>query len=338
MFINTFISAFFILLLVLYNLAVTYVEAIQSGAAPCLENAVKTLTKIENTRAVNKALATYVEKMSQLICKFPTETQEQFLQLHKQSETEAQKVFRDLSFKDDDMEYFKSLSQSLAQKTEIYYQRNVDESIKICKALIQDLNGPLEAGIKEGRYSKPGGHSLFQQELSRVVEAYNGRSGKGIKAADVLQEFQKEKGKTGAMILQTDQSLTEHEKKIAEQKAKAEAEERERRLVEEKNRKLQETMEFEKRNREEQLQLLNQKHDQEKQRMKAENDWMIKQKQMEMEQMQNEGMKKQYEMLEYQIEQLKKQNEASNQGSFLGNLVSAVLPGGLTPIIKKIMN
>uniref|UniRef100_A0A8C5WMF4 GB1/RHD3-type G domain-containing protein n=1 Tax=Leptobrachium leishanense TaxID=445787 RepID=A0A8C5WMF4_9ANUR len=227
--------------------------------------------------------------------------------------------------------------QSLAQKTEIYYQRNVDESIRICNALIQDLNGPLETGIKEEKYSKPGGHRLFQQELSRVIEAYNGCLGKGIKAADVLQEFLQEKEKTGAMILQTDQSLTEHEKKIAEQKAKVEAEEREKLIIEEKNQRLQETIELEKKSREEQLRLLHQKYEQEKQKMKEENEWMIQERQKEMEQMMKEGMSHKSDMLQEEIQNLQRQNEATNQES-TSDAFDAALPGVLGTLVKKLLS
>ncbi|ELK38650.1 Guanylate-binding protein 6 [Myotis davidii] len=49
----------------LRTLVVTYVDAISSGAVPCLENAVTTLAQLENSGAVQKAANHYSEQMAQ---------------------------------------------------------------------------------------------------------------------------------------------------------------------------------------------------------------------------------------------------------------------------------
>ena len=46
------------------NLVVTYVNTINSGAVPSLENAVMTLVHLENSAAVQKAAGHYSEKMT----------------------------------------------------------------------------------------------------------------------------------------------------------------------------------------------------------------------------------------------------------------------------------
>ena len=46
------------------NLVVTYVNIINSGAVPSLENAVMTLVHLENSAAVQKAAGHYSEKMT----------------------------------------------------------------------------------------------------------------------------------------------------------------------------------------------------------------------------------------------------------------------------------
>ncbi|KAK2107065.1 hypothetical protein P7K49_016579 [Saguinus oedipus] len=51
----------------LRTLVVTYVDIINSGAVPCLENAVTTLAQLENSAAVQKAADHYSQQMAQFI-------------------------------------------------------------------------------------------------------------------------------------------------------------------------------------------------------------------------------------------------------------------------------
>lgn len=86
----------------------TYVDAINSGALPSMENMVVTLTRRENTAAVQKAIAHYDQQMSQKV-QLPTETLQLLLDLHKTCEKEAIEIFRKRSFKDDDQCFQKEL-------------------------------------------------------------------------------------------------------------------------------------------------------------------------------------------------------------------------------------
>ena len=90
----------------------TYVNAINSGDLPCMENAVLALAKIENLAAVQKAIAHYDEQMGQKL-KLPTETLQELLDLHSATEKEAIEVFMKHSFKDVDQVFQKKLGVCL---------------------------------------------------------------------------------------------------------------------------------------------------------------------------------------------------------------------------------
>ncbi|MEE6512078.1 hypothetical protein FKM82_019000 [Ascaphus truei] len=318
------------------NLAVTYVEAIRSGSVPCMENVVLALAQIENSRAVQEALCKYDSEMSQRVDRFPTETQEEFLNLHQESEKEAVKLFMKQSFKDENQEHQIKLIEKLAEKRAKYSQRNEEASAAKYRALIQDLSVSLERGISEGEYTKPGGHQRFVEEKQKLVDAYNGSPGKGIKALEVLQEFLIEKEKVGASILEADQSLTRTEKEIAEQRAQAEAAEKEKQIQEESNRRLEQLMEDQKRSYEEHEKLLREKMEEDRRKMKEENEWMIKEKLKEQAEMLKEGFDRNAEMLADQIRSLREDKKEENQGSGLRRFLTAMLPGALGGIIKKI--
>ena len=83
-------------------------DAINSGAVPCLENAVTALAQIENSAAVQKAADHYSEQMAQQM-RFPTDTLQELLDLHAACEREAIAIFMENSFKDENREFQKKL-------------------------------------------------------------------------------------------------------------------------------------------------------------------------------------------------------------------------------------
>lgn len=87
---------------------VTYVDTINSGAVPCLENAVTTLAQLENSAAVQKAVDHYSEQMVQRV-RFPTDTLQELLDLHAACEREAIAIFMENSFKDEKQAFQKRL-------------------------------------------------------------------------------------------------------------------------------------------------------------------------------------------------------------------------------------
>nr|NP_001091339.1 guanylate binding protein 1, interferon-inducible [Xenopus laevis]AAI29559.1 LOC100037176 protein [Xenopus laevis] len=306
------------------NLAVSYTEAIRSGSIPCMENAVIALAQIENSRAVQKALAKYEEEMSKNIGKFPTETQEEFLNIHQECEIEATKVFMGLSFKDENGEYLTQLIHDLAAKKSKYSLYNEEESAKKCKAILQNLSGSLESDISDGKFSKPGGFKQFLAEKNSLVDEYKSSKGKGVKALEILQEFLTEKETVEAAILQADQSLTIKEKEIEDQRVRTEAAEREKQILEEHNRRLEVDMENQKKSLEDHKRLMEEKMVEERKKIIEQNEWMIKEKLKEQEEVLKKGFSQESEMLKDQIKDLKKQNDEAANRSLFGEILEAI--------------
>uniref|UniRef100_A0A8C8UJ17 GB1/RHD3-type G domain-containing protein n=1 Tax=Peromyscus maniculatus bairdii TaxID=230844 RepID=A0A8C8UJ17_PERMB len=77
------------------TLVTTYVDAISSGAVPCLDDAVTTLAQREKSAAVQKAADHYSEQMAQRL-RLPTDTLQELLGVHTACEEEAKfKEFKD---------------------------------------------------------------------------------------------------------------------------------------------------------------------------------------------------------------------------------------------------
>ena len=90
------------------KLVVTYVDTINNGAIPCLENAVTSLAQLENSVAVQKAADHYSEQMAQRL-NLPTDTLQELLEVHAACEKEAIAIFMERSFKDENKEFQKNL-------------------------------------------------------------------------------------------------------------------------------------------------------------------------------------------------------------------------------------
>ena len=91
------------------TLVQTYVNAINCGDLPCMENAVLALAEIENSAAVQKAIAHYDQQMGQKL-QLPTETLQELLDVHRATEKETIEVFMSSSFKDIDQLFQKELA------------------------------------------------------------------------------------------------------------------------------------------------------------------------------------------------------------------------------------
>uniref|UniRef100_F6XDZ9 GB1/RHD3-type G domain-containing protein n=1 Tax=Monodelphis domestica TaxID=13616 RepID=F6XDZ9_MONDO len=203
-------------------LVLTYVEAITRGDIPCMENAVLALAQIENSAAVQRALAYYEEMMNQRV-QFPTETPQELCNMHATCEREAIEVFIKDSFKDVDQKFQKKLESQLEAKRDAFFDQNLNMSAQRCRALLQDIFSTLEESVKQGTFSKPGGYSLFQQKKQELIEKYNQQPKKGIQAEETLQEYLKSKEYVAKTIEQTDLALTAKEKEIVEEQMKAQA-------------------------------------------------------------------------------------------------------------------
>lgn len=84
-------------------------NAIRSGNAPCIENAVVALARIENASAVQDALKCYEEMLHVAWSMLPTESTEELLQIHARLEEAAIQVFMARVFKDEGQEHQKQL-------------------------------------------------------------------------------------------------------------------------------------------------------------------------------------------------------------------------------------
>nr|QKE61578.1 guanylate binding protein 1 [Lagothrix lagotricha] len=287
----------------LESLVLTYVSAISSGDLPCMENAVLALAQIENSAAVQKAIAHYDQQMGQKV-QLPTETLQELLDLHRDSEREAIEVFIRSSFKDVDHLFQKELATQLDKKRDDFCEQNRKASSDRCSALLQDIFSPLEEEVKAGIYSKPGGYRLFIQKLQDLKKKYHEEPNKGIQAEEMLQIYLKSKESMTDAILQTDQTLTAKEKDIEVERVKAESAQASAKMLEEMQRKNEQMMEQKERSYQEHVKQLTEKMERDRAQLLQEQERTLALKLQEQERLLKEGFENESRRMQNEIRNL----------------------------------
>uniref|UniRef100_F7A865 Guanylate binding protein 3 n=1 Tax=Macaca mulatta TaxID=9544 RepID=F7A865_MACMU len=289
----------------LESLVLTYVNAISSGDLPCMENAVLALAQIENSAAVEKAIAHYEQQMGQKV-QLPTETLQELLDLHRDSEREAIEVFMKNSFKDVDQTFQRKLGAQLEARQDDFCKQNSKASSDCCMALLQDIFGPLEEDVKQGTFSKPGGYRLFIQKQQELKKKYYQVPRKGIQAEEILQTYLKSKESMTDAILQTDQTLTEKEKEIEVEHAKAESAQASAKMVEEMQIKYQQMMEEKEKSYQEHVKQLTEKIERERAQLLEEQERTLTSKLQEQARLLKERCQGESTQLQNEIQKLQK--------------------------------
>ncbi|KAM9167003.1 LOW QUALITY PROTEIN: guanylate-binding protein 1-like [Mergus octosetaceus] len=187
------------------TLAVSYVEAIRSGAVPCLESAVLVLAGIKNSAVLKEAVALYQRQMEQGL---PTETTQELLELHARCEEEALQLFTARAFEESREQFWAELTVQLEALKEHFCIRNERASHEKCTAALQELFQDLDRRINDRIYFMLGGYQLFQREQEALVEQYRKLPGKGVKAEAALRDFLQEREFMDRKILKDDLEIT----------------------------------------------------------------------------------------------------------------------------------
>ncbi|XP_008059927.1 guanylate-binding protein 7-like isoform X2 [Carlito syrichta] len=309
----------------LETLVVTYVNAINSGEVPCLENAVTTLALFENAEAVRKAADHYSQLMAQRL-KLPTDTLQELLSVHAVCERKAITVFMERSFKDNKREFQEQFMNIIEKKKEGFLLQNEKASVKYCQAELERLSEPLMESISRGNFCVPGGYNLYLETKKKIEQDYKLVPRKGVKANEVFQYFLQSQAAIEESILQLDKALTDGEKALAAVWAKKKAAEKETELLREKQKAQQQMMEDKERSFQENIAQLKEKVEAERQLLLMEQEKMLNHKLKVQEELLTEGFKKKSEALNKEINQLQKEIEATKkeESSVFSQIVGAV--------------
>ncbi|XP_060237055.1 guanylate-binding protein 6-like isoform X3 [Meriones unguiculatus] len=302
------------------TLVMTYVDAIRSGAVPCLDDAVTILAQRENSAAVHKAAEHYSEQMGRQL-KLPTDTLQELLDIHTACEKQALAVFMEHSFKDENQQFQKKLLKLICQKKRTFLLKNEQASYKYCQEELNRLSNAFMENFSA--FSAPGGHRLYMDRKEKIEHEYWQLPRKGVKATEVFQSYLKSQAAIESSILQADTALTAGEKAIAEERAQKEAAEKEQELLRQKNKETEQQLEAREKSHKENLEQLRTKLVQEREQLIKDQKMMLEKQLQEQKALLEQGfekkaqeMNKQIELLKCGIEEMKR-----NSGSFIDTII-----------------
>ncbi|XP_073511931.1 uncharacterized protein [Phyllobates terribilis] len=293
-------------------LTASYLNAIQSGTVPCIQNAVLALAEIENTGALQDALSKYQCEMEKHVLKFPTETHQHFLNMHMVCEKEAITVFMGRSLNDKDQKYQQKLKELIDNKMNEYSAKNEKASRDFCQKLLQKLRMSMKSNLFTGNYYAPGGHQRYVNDKLKVIETYNTTLGKGMMALEVMQEFMSDTKDTETAVLQADKTLTQNQRRLEEERARAENTQREKQIMEQTNRNLQQCLQNQQKSFEQHKAMLMVKMEQERQNMIQKYELLISQKLKEQEKMMSARFESEISDLQRKLDDLHKKKTFKN--------------------------
>ncbi|KAK7816467.1 hypothetical protein U0070_007884 [Myodes glareolus] len=325
------------------TLVTTYVGAINSGAVPCLDDAVTTLAQRENSAAVQKAADHYSEQMDQRLM-LPTDTLQELLDVHTACEKEAIAVFMEHSFKDENQQFQKKLLELIDEKKRMFMLKNEEASNYYCQEELNRLSKAFMETIST--FSVPGGHKLYMKMREKIEHDYWQVPRKGVKASEVFQSFLQSQAIIESSILQADTALTDREKAIAEERTKREEAKKELELLRQKQEELQQVIEAQKRSYKENFEQLEMKLMQEQEQLIKDHKIMLERQLQHQKALLEEGFRKQAEEMNGEIQRLRstfndlKENSGTIVGHFLKEAATLLAAPVLLPVmaIKRIFS
>ncbi|XP_048103918.1 guanylate-binding protein 1-like isoform X2 [Alosa alosa] len=297
------------------HLVKIYVDTINSGKVPCLENAVVAMAEIENQSAVNEGFRLYVQGMENLKKNFPVDL-ESLSAEHQRASALATQEFLKRSFKDTEGKYMTQLQEKVAKLYDQLINENMDASEKLCRKLLSDLYAPMAGNIQQGIYAKPGGYEIYCRDRDAMVAKYRQDGKKGMKGEEMLEGFLQERSAEANSIMKADEKLTEADKQRAEAREQAAVQEQQAKVAAQRQKDLQRALEDEKRNQEERLRRMEEKMEEEKRLQREELDRALESKLKEQQEMMEKGFKDKAEIMSQEIEHLKKEKEKEADPGF----------------------
>ncbi|XP_013401004.1 guanylate-binding protein 1 [Lingula anatina] len=204
------------------TLAETYVEAINSGAVPCIGTAVETMMQVECQRALDESVRSYSIIMErEALPNMPLSLKE-LSSLHEQANGAALRVYQNIAVFDAEGNFQRKLQEALLSVYTQFVEQNKEVSRDKCRQVLHNAYANIAKKVQGGHYTGAGGYGKYQADYQKIKEIYANTQRKGPCADEELARFNEAKKNEGKAILEADKKLSEKEKDLARAQEEAE--------------------------------------------------------------------------------------------------------------------
>jgi hypothetical protein len=168
------------------NLMKSYVEAINNGAIPVIENAYAYMCKNECNRAMTNSLKKYTDSMNEHIKqRFPMEEVELTNQ-HKESKKTAIEFFNKTAFGVYQDDFMKQLKEQIKEKHLGFIIDNEKESKVACENFLNKNYTEINQNLVKMKYKS---FNEFSSDIESFINFYLEKAPAGPKRTKILYEF-----------------------------------------------------------------------------------------------------------------------------------------------------
>jgi len=168
------------------NLMRSYVDSINNGAIPVIENAYAYMCKNECNRAMTNSMKKYIDLMNEQIkIRFPIEEIE-LLNQHKEAKKSALELFNKTAFGVFQDEYLKELKIQLKEKHLNFMIENEKESKYACENFLNKNYSEINQSLLKSKYKS---FNEFSNDIEAFINFYLEKAPAGPKRIKILYEF-----------------------------------------------------------------------------------------------------------------------------------------------------
>ncbi|XP_053397574.1 guanylate-binding protein 2-like isoform X2 [Mercenaria mercenaria] len=193
-----------------------YVHAINEGSVPCVEDAMVTMSRLENERHTKNAVEEYKTLIKQIQLPVFDKKKLQKSILEYQEDT-LSKLHSKLLF-DTDNKIEKATKAEMQTLYEQIDKQNGDLLYENCIAKIHEMHKKIvKTNMKKGKYAVAGGHTIYNSDMHELFEEYN----RDLKIIDLAvrqraqNDFENEIIPESKKIMEEDKMYSEKEMKVA---------------------------------------------------------------------------------------------------------------------------
>ncbi|XP_013393408.1 guanylate-binding protein 2-like [Lingula anatina] len=186
------------------SLAETYVQAINSGAVPCIGTAVGTMMQVECQRALEESVKHYrITMENNTVPNMPLFLHE-LSSLHEQANEEALCVYKGIAVFETEGIFQTKLQESLLSLYTQFVEQNKKVSWDKCRKDLHNAYANIAKKVQAGHYTGARGYGKYQADYQKVKEIYANTQWKGPCGDEEMARLNGAKKSEGKAILEAD--------------------------------------------------------------------------------------------------------------------------------------